>query len=98
MNMPEDVGGGGLSTLDMCLAEEQFGQTSDALIRRIFGQVYPMLMACTPEQRERYLMPKVAGDLICAMARSEEHTSELKSLMRISYAVLCLKKKITRTD
>src|SRR3546814_6390285 len=27
--------------------------------------------------------------------RSEEHTSELKSLMRISYAVLCLKKKTT---
>src|SRR3546814_6835876 len=27
-------------------------------------------------------------------ARSEEHTSELQSLMRISYAVFCLKKKI----
>src|SRR3546814_9103522 len=30
-------------------------------------------------------------------ARSEEHTSELQSLMRISYAVFCLKKK-TQTD
>src|SRR3546814_2312582 len=29
----------------------------------------------------------------CALARSEEHTSELQSLMRISYAVFCLKKK-----
>src|SRR3546814_2305178 len=29
--------------------------------------------------------------------RSEEHTSELQSLMRISYAVFCLKKKKTRT-
>src|SRR3546814_1095370 len=28
-----------------------------------------------------------------AMCRSEEHTSELQSLMRISYAVFCLKKK-----
>src|SRR3546814_5964639 len=28
--------------------------------------------------------------------RSEEHTSELQSLMRISYAVVCLKKKITQ--
>src|SRR3546814_3380349 len=28
-----------------------------------------------------------------AVARSEEHTSELQSLMRISYAVFCLKKK-----
>src|SRR3546814_5178746 len=33
----------------------------------------------------------------CAVVlrRSEEHTSELQSLMRISYAVFCLKKKIT---
>src|SRR3546814_1565372 len=30
-----------------------------------------------------------------AGARSEEHTSELQSLMRISYAVFCLKKKNT---
>src|SRR3546814_7594841 len=30
-------------------------------------------------------------------ARSEEHTSELQSLMRISYAVFCLKKKINTT-
>src|SRR3546814_6021958 len=31
-------------------------------------------------------------------ARSEEHTSELQSLMRISYAVFCLKKKNTVTQ
>src|SRR3546814_9651957 len=31
-------------------------------------------------------------------ARSEEHTSELQSLMRISYAVFCLKKKKTITN
>src|SRR3546814_10050230 len=30
----------------------------------------------------------------CTDFRSEEHTSELQSLMRISYAVFCLKKKI----
>src|SRR3546814_7807329 len=29
----------------------------------------------------------------CGVCRSEEHTSELQSLMRISYAVFCLKKK-----
>src|SRR3546814_3526916 len=33
---------------------------------------------------------------IAALMRSEEHTSELQSLMRISYAVFCLKKKKTR--
>src|SRR3546814_8738998 len=33
-----------------------------------------------------------------ALSRSEEHTSELQSLMRISYAVFCLKKKTTTTQ
>src|SRR3546814_1008371 len=33
-----------------------------------------------------------------AKARSEEHTSELQSLMRISYAVFCLKKKTKTTQ
>src|SRR3546814_2051426 len=32
----------------------------------------------------------------CSPVRSEEHTSELQSLMRISYAVFCLKKKKTK--
>src|SRR3546814_5793995 len=34
----------------------------------------------------------------CSARRSEEHTSELQSLMRISYAVFCLKKKKTYTE
>src|SRR3546814_8590846 len=33
-----------------------------------------------------------------SLSRSEEHTSELQSLMRISYAVFCLKKKTTKTS
>src|SRR3546814_3366063 len=39
----------------------------------------------------------VFGDLLCEF-RSEEHTSELQSLMRISYAVFCLKKKKQTKD
>src|SRR3546814_5672449 len=35
---------------------------------------------------------------LAPLARSEEHTSELQSLMRISYAVFCLKKKTQNTD
>src|SRR3546814_7498983 len=47
--------------------------------------------------------PHRSGELLCRLGglfrrvrhgpRSEEHTSELQSLMRISYAVFCLKKK-----
>src|SRR3546814_6197484 len=41
----------------------------------------------------------VHGSLgIDAESRSEEHTSELQSLMRISYAVFCLKKKTKKTN
>src|SRR3546814_6877466 len=38
------------------------------------------------------ILPK-AENVTTLVARSEEHTSELQSLMRISYAVFCLKKK-----
>src|SRR3546814_1044076 len=38
-----------------------------------------------------------SGSDALAQYRSEEHTSELQSLMRISYAVFCLKKKNTNT-
>src|SRR3546814_4896320 len=42
--------------------------------------------ACTPAAQAQGVKP----------GRSEEHTSELQSLMRISYAVFCLKKKTPR--
>src|SRR3546814_7389314 len=41
-------------------------------------------------------LPIVAIDPVDARDRSEAHTSELQSLMRISYAVFCLKKKKTK--
>src|SRR3546814_10621060 len=47
-------------------------------------------------RRETRLTPSLAfahADTPACPARSEEHTSELQSLMRISYAVFCLKKK-----
>src|SRR3546814_6806770 len=42
-------------------------------------------------------VPTPAGEMqvVLGSGRSEEHTSELQSLMRISYAVFCLKKKKT---
>ena len=44
MNMPAELGGGGLSNLDRILCEEQFGHTTDILIRRAFGNVYEPLL------------------------------------------------------
>src|SRR3546814_3592425 len=40
-----------------------------------------------------FIVNRQSVDRLPAAARSEEHTSELQSLMRISYAVFCLKKK-----
>src|SRR3546814_1127655 len=45
--------------------------------------------------RHRFVAARFADDRK-PLARSEEHTSELQSLMRTSYAVFCLKKKKTR--
>src|SRR3546814_3962775 len=47
--------------------------------------------ACRTAETEALCRPAV-------LPRSEEHTSELQSLMRISYAVFCLKKKQTRVS
>ncbi len=71
MNMPTELGGGGLSAVEMCLVEEEIGRTSDILIRRAFGNVYEILLACRGEQRERYLLPAVRGERVCSIAMTE---------------------------
>src|SRR3546814_4384602 len=45
---------------------------------------------------DRFFLDRLATHIL-AFERSEEHTSELQSLMRLSYAVFCLKKKKTTT-
>src|SRR3546814_5859548 len=56
----------------------------EVLFRAVPPSLYLALAQTEPEEKaERYQL----------MQRSEEHTSELQSLMRISYAVFCLKKK-----
>ena len=71
MNMPTSLGGGGLSAVDSMLVEEQFGHTTDILIRRAFGNVYEVLLACEGAQKERWLLPAVQGNRICCIAITE---------------------------
>lgn len=71
VNIPAELGGGGLSAVDNCLAEEAFGWTSDILIRRAFGNVYEVLLACEGAQRERWLLPTVRGERTCSIAITE---------------------------
>src|SRR3546814_7787023 len=51
-------------------------------------------------QRKQFGKPIADFQMVQSMLaeRSEEHTSELQSLMRISYAVFCLKKKKSQTN
>src|SRR3546814_3286690 len=51
--------------------------------------------AAVPQRRRRTALPplRTTAEQYVRGVRSEEHTSELQSLMRISYAVFCLKKK-----
>ncbi len=71
MNMPEEVGGGGLSAVDMCLAALEMGRTSDILVRRAFGTVYELLLECRGSQRDEWLVPAVRGDRVCGIAMTE---------------------------
>ena len=61
VNIPTEYGGGGLSVLNWMIAEEQFGRTSDIIIRRAFGNVYEILLEGTEKQIENYLLPAVRG-------------------------------------
>ena len=71
VNIPSEFGGGGLSVLDWMIAEEQFGWTSDILIRRAFGNVYEILLEGSEVQIENYLLPAVRGDRTFSIAFTE---------------------------
>src|SRR3546814_2893828 len=51
-----------------------------------------------PPQRRSAALGIFGTSNVGAAVRSEEHTSELQSLMRISYAVFCLKKKKSKYE
>ncbi len=71
MDLPESAGGAGLSALEMCLAEEQFGRVGEALIRHTFGSVPGVLAHCEGEQRKKYLDRAVRGEIDVAIAMTE---------------------------
>jgi acyl-CoA dehydrogenase len=71
LNISAELGGGGLSNVDRMLCEEQFGHTTDILIRRAFGNVYEPLLECQGAQIERWLKPAVRGERTCAIAVTE---------------------------
>src|SRR3546814_5171234 len=77
----------------------------DGCIVEIEGRPYSVTTGWKPGQpifrgrvNDRTVRVQIDRRSIDYRLRSEEHTSELQSLMRISYAVFCLKKKNTTTN
>src|SRR3546814_6903891 len=74
----------------------------------LLEELYPTFRWFLYDGLQRYSVPITifgplraaiyVGQMYLVFQRSEEHTSELQSLMRISYAVFCLKKKKTVTN
>src|SRR3546814_2471787 len=80
-------------TLFRSLADQYLGFVERARRLRLeLAADYLVMAAWLAYLKSRLLLPEQEGD------RSEEHTSELQSLMRTSYAVLCLKKKTNYTQ
>jgi butyryl-CoA dehydrogenase len=70
-NMPEEVGGAGLDTLSWLLYERELGRANYALHWTCVARPSNILLAGTPDQRERYLMPCVRGETWDCLAMTE---------------------------
>src|SRR3546814_5033390 len=68
---------------------------ADVAERRTHGAVQARTGQALLRSAALRVVSRAARGQMADTGRSEEHTSELQSLMRISYAVFCLKKKIT---
>ena len=70
-NMPAEVGGAGLDTLTWVLYERELGRANYALHWTCVARPSNILMACNPEQRERYTLPCVRGEKSDCLAMTE---------------------------
>lgn len=80
-NMPADVGGAGLDTLTWLLYEKELGRASYALHWNCVARPSNILLAGTPEQREKYLFPCIRGEKSDCLAMTEPNAgSDLRSM------------------
>jgi alkylation response protein AidB-like acyl-CoA dehydrogenase len=80
-NMPTEVGGAGLDAVSWVLYEKELGHTSYALQYSCVARPSNILLACSGEQRERYLLPAVRGERVECLAMTEPQAgSDLRSM------------------
>src|SRR3546814_5470112 len=82
-----------VTQLSDALADPELHNQAAEAIRALVGEVV-LMPGDNRGEVNATLRGELMGILDIVSGRSEEHTSELQSLMRISYAVFCLKKKI----
>ncbi len=70
-NMPEEVGGAGLDTVTWLLYEKELGKANYALHWTCVARPSNILLAGTPEQREKYLFPCIRGEKSDCLAMTE---------------------------
>lgn len=70
-NMPEEVGGAGLDTLTWLHYEKELGRANYALHWTCVARPSNIMLAGTPEQREKYLMPCMRGETWDCLAMTE---------------------------
>lgn len=70
-NMPAELGGAGLDTLSWLLYERELGRANYALHWTCVARPSNILLAGTPEQREKYLMPCIRGETWDCLAMTE---------------------------
>src|SRR3546814_8578520 len=89
IGLPADLGIERLAEL-----RAQLAPTFEMTVLRIDGSAISRVHGATLQLLAAFCRDRTAAGHVTH--RSEEHTSELQSLMRISYAVFCLKKKKTK--
>src|SRR3546814_9839594 len=96
-----DQSGADISALKMVFLHQANEKMDEAIIKRFYGlygtdqvpdNIMPMNISWMGNSSVATI-PTLLHQVVEGQFRSEEHTSELQSLMRISYAVFCLKKK-----
>jgi acyl-CoA dehydrogenase len=80
INMPAEWGGQGLSVLDQVLVQEELGGLTNALWDAVWRPANA-LRACTPEQRDEYLIPAIRGERRDCFAVTESGAGSDPSLI-----------------
>src|SRR3546814_6609374 len=88
----EQFEGAGLDGVIAKPLEATYQQNARTMLKIKHSRTADVVLAGYREHKTSTPENPLLGSLLLGLYRSEEHTSELQSLMRISYAVFCLKK------